>query len=323
MEAVAHLIEDRGKLMNWKPENLSYKEFGKRVWNQVNEDDLFGRSAQLAYYFFFALFPALIFVTSLIGLVAHGGLQQNLIQWFGRTLPPDAASLVQRTFQHVVQSSGGGKMSFGVIVSLWSAASGTLAAIGALNVAYEVKESRGFVNLRCTALWLTIAVAALFVAAVVIVLYGNTIVNLVGNALHLGPVLAWAWKIAQWPVALAFVLGGFALLYYAGPDLREPKWHWITPGAVLGLALWLVISFAFRVYLHFFNTYNKTYGALGAVMILLLWFYITGMVLMLGAELNAELERAQAEGGDQEAQKAVADRQRSPIVMMPHPRRSA
>jgi membrane protein len=311
--------------MPWKPENLSNKELGRRVWTKISEHDVFGRSAQLSYYFFFALFPALIVLTSLVGLLATGQAQQHIMQWLGRALPPDAASLVNRTLTQVIQSSGGGKLSFGLLVSLWSAASGMLAIIGALNIAYEVKESRGFIKLRWTGLWLTVVVAALFVSAIVIVLYGNTIVGIVAGALHLGPVLAWAWKIVQWPVALGFVLLAFALTYYAGPNRENPSWKWVSPGAVAGLVLWLVVSFVLRVYLHFFNSYEKTYGALGAVMILLLWFYCTGLSILAGAEINSEIEHAAAKAGKPDAKAKGERREQSqePLVMTPHPRRAA
>lgn len=124
---------------------------------------------------------------------------------------------------------------------------------------------------------------------------------MVGSKLNLAHITVLAWKVAQWPVALGFLVLAFALIYYFGPDLKEQHWYWITPGSLVGVILWLLVSFAFRVYLHFFNTYSRSYGSLGAVIILLLWFYVTGLAFLVGGELNSEIEHAAAEHGHPEA----------------------
>jgi membrane protein len=166
-----------------------------------------------------------------------------------------------------------------------------------LNAAYNVREGRSFLRFRAIAVGLTVAIGILMVIALTIVLYGNGIANKVGSFVGLSGVATWAWKITQWPVAVFFVLLSFALIYYFGPDVEFPVWHWISPGAVAGVFLWAVVSFGLRVYLHFFNTYAKTYGSLGAVMILLLWFYVTGVAILIGGEVNAEIENAAARRG--------------------------
>ena len=170
-----------------------------------------------------------------------------------------------------------------------------------LNAAYNVREGRSFLRFRSVALGLTVAIGILILIAMTIVLYGNSIANSVGNLVSLGYVTTWIWKVAQWPVAAFFLLLAFALMYYFGPDVEFPVWHWISPGAVAGVFLWAVVSFGLRVYLHFFNSYSKTYGSLGAVMILLLWFYVTGVAILAGGEVNAEIENAAAKRGVAEA----------------------
>jgi len=170
-----------------------------------------------------------------------------------------------------------------------------------MNSAYNVREARSFLRFRTIAVGLTVAIGILIIIALTIVLYGNGIANSVGSFVGLSGVATWTWKIVQWPVAVFFLLLSFALIYYFGPDVEFPVWHWISPGSVAGVFLWAVVSFGLRIYLHFFNSYSKTYGSLGAVMILLLWFYVTGVAILIGGEVNAEIENAAAKHGAPEA----------------------
>jgi membrane protein len=278
-----------------KPGWLSWKGLAKQIWTKVGDDDVFGRSAQLAYYFLLALFPLLIFVTALLGLfpgAAERGMMV-LFEYLGEALPKQASDLVQTGFSQVMQASGGGKISFGIMATLWAASAGMTAIMDALNAAYEAKESRSLIKQYATAIALTVVVALLLVVAVAVVFFGDKI----ADAVFPGGVIAVVWKIVQWPVALIFVLLAFSLIYFYGPDSKKVQWHWITPGAVAGLLLWLAASFALRIYLHLFNTYNATYGSLGGVMILLLWFYLTGAAILIGAEINSVIENAAAEDG--------------------------
>ena len=150
---------------------------------------------------------------------------------------------------------------------------------------------------------LTVAISVLTIAALAIILYGGDIVNFVGSHVGLSSVTVIAWRIVQWPIALFFVVLSFALLYYWGPD-TEQQWLWITPGSVVGVLAWIGASLLFRVYLHFFNSYSKTYGSLGGVIVLLLWLYISGMAILLGGEINSEIENAAAKRGHPEAKEA-------------------
>jgi membrane protein len=287
----------------WSLGGLTVKELAKRVWDGIIENDLLGRASELAYNFILALFPLLLFLVSLFGLFASRGklLSSNLMDYLAAVLPPSAFNLVNRTIMEVSRNSGGGKITFGIILTLWVASGGMTSMMSTLNAAYSVKEGRSYFKVRAIALGLTIAVSLLVMAALGVVLLGGYLAVLMGSQLHLGMVAVLAWKVLQWPVALVFIVLSFSLIYYYGPDLKEQHWYWITPGSLVGVLTWLAASFAFRAYLHFFNTYSKTYGSLGAVIILLVWFYVTGLAFLVGGEINAQIEHAAAEHGHPEA----------------------
>jgi membrane protein len=282
---------------------LSWKELGRRVWAEIQDDDVFGRAAQLSYYFLLALFPLLLFLTSLVGLFAgeDSEIRTSLFRYLAAVLPGEASDLIAKTVNDVTQGSGGGKLSFGILATLWAASNGMGAISESLNAAYDVKETRPWWRSRLTAILLTFALAALIVGALVLVLYGHDIAETLASSLGLGRAFELGWKVLQWPIVLAFVLLAFALIYYFAPSLEDQDWKWITPGALLGVGLWLLISFGFKLYLEFFNSYSATYGSLGAVIILMLWFYFTGLAILVGGEINSEVENAMAEQGAPDA----------------------
>jgi membrane protein len=173
--------------------------------------------------------------------------------------------------------------------------------MSALDGAYEVRETRSYFKVRLIALGLTIAISILVISALFGVVAGAYVAKVVGSHYGLGEVTIVAWRVVQIIFAIAFVTLAFSLIYYFGPDVEEQHWYWITPGSLLGVFLWIVASFAFRAYLHFFNSYSKTYGSLGAAMILLMWLYITGFAFLIGGEINAQIEHAAAKRGHPEA----------------------
>jgi membrane protein len=171
--------------------------------------------------------------------------------------------------------------------------------MSALNGVYDIDEARSWIKARLIAIVLTIAISLLVIIALVVVLAGGYMANVLsGYGLHVAVV---AWQAARWPIVIAFLAFSFSLIYYFAPDIREQHWYWITPGSVVGVLLWIAASFGFRAYLHFFNNYSKTYGSLGAVMILLMWLYVTGFSFLIGGEINAEIEHAAAQRGHPEA----------------------
>lgn len=294
----------------WKLRGLNPKKIAKRVWTEIQQDDVFGRAAQLSYYFLLALFPLLIFLTSVIGLVIGSGssIRQNLFRYLSEIMPPSAFQLIESTMQEVTAASSGSKISFGVLAALWAASNGMGAITEALNVAYDVKESRPWWKQRLTAIGLTIALSILIITALAIVLTGGKIADGLAANYSLGSAFTLTWKILQWPIVLATMLFAFAMVYHFAPDVRGQKWVWITPGAVIGVALWLLVSFGFRLYLGYFDSYSKTYGSLGAVIVLMLWLFFTGAAVLVGGEVNAEIEHAAAEAGVSDA-KAEGEKQ--------------
>lgn len=287
----------------WKLRGVSLRTLLKRVWSEIQSDDVFGRAAQLSYYFLLALFPLLIFLTSIFGFVlgSESGLRSSLFNYLAQVMPPSAFQLIEATMTEVTVGSSGGKLSFGLLAALWAASNGMGAISESLNVAYDVKESRPWWKQRLQAVGLTVALSVLIISALLLVLYGGKIVELLASNFELGSVFVLTWKIAQWPIVLAAMLLAFALIYYIAPDLRDQKWIWLTPGAVLGVILWLLASFGMRLYLNFFDSYSNTYGSLGAVIILMLWLYLTGIAILVGGELNSEIEHIAAELGAADA----------------------
>ena len=260
---------------------------------------MFGRAAQLSYFFLFSLFPLLFFLTALFGLLAAGAeLREGMFNYLGAVVPPSAYALINDTLEEILQESSRAKLSFGLIATIWTASYGFGAVISTLNAAYGVEETRPWWKAKLIATGLTIALIVLIISALILLLYGRNIGLYLSAQLGLGAAFAALWSILRWLVALAFVLLTFALIYYFAPNVEEIKWQWIAPGTLLGLALWLVVSFGFRTYL---NTYSATYGSLGAVMILLLWLYLTGAAILVGGELNAVIEDAAAKAGEPEA----------------------
>jgi membrane protein len=285
----------------WKLGGLGPIALGKRVYAEIGEDEVFTRSAALSYYFISALVPMLFFLVALLGFFAQSGnLQANLFNYASRVLPPDAFTLLQKTLKEIASNSTGLKLAFGLALALWSGSGGMISIMDALNRCYHVKDSRAYWKQKLLSIWLTIAISLLTVAALIIVLYGGTIAQFVGNHTGLSHITVWLWRVVQWPIAFLFVVYSFALMYYWGPD-TDQDWKWITPGSLIGVLTWLGASILFRVYLHYFNSYSKTYGSLGAVIVLLLWLYITGLAILVGGEINSEIENAAAEHGHPEA----------------------
>jgi membrane protein len=276
----------------WKFGGLTPLKLTQLAITKIGEDELSTRSAALSYYFILALFPMLLFLVSLVGVFAGPGsqLRDSIISGLGRLAPGSASELVHSVVNQTFKSSSGLKLAMGLLGALWAASGGMGAVVVSLNVVYRVKETRAWWKQKLTIIGLTLALAALIVIALVLVLYGGKIGQLLATHIGLGDVFRIAWKVLQWPLSFAAMFLSFSIIYYFGPNLEERKWNWVTPGAVTGVALWLVASLGFRLYLHFFNSYSATYGSLGAVIILMLWLYITGFAVLIGGELNWIIE---------------------------------
>lgn len=266
----------------------SIKSLLKQVWTEIRADDVFGRAAQLAYFFLLALFPFLICVIATLSVfgVADRG-RAVLFRLFAEVLPPVAYQLIIRTFEEILRASGPLKMSAGIVASIWSASYGMSAMMDTLNAAYKVRETRSIVKQYLVAVALTIGMGLLIVISTASAVIGARVVR----ALALPHAIWVAWTLARWPFAVALLLLAFAITYYFAPDLKQRSWHWVTPGAVAGVLLLMLISVGVRVYLHFAGSYTATYGSLGGVIVLMLCFWLGGVAILSGGVLNGVLER--------------------------------
>lgn len=276
----------------WKFGGLTPLGLLRLVIKKIGDDELSTRSAALSYYFVLALFPLFLFLVSLIGAVAgpHSELQENIVSSISRVAPGSAAELIRSVVAQTVQSSSGIKLAAGMLGALWAASGGMSAVLVSLNVIYRLTETRPWWRQKLTVVGLTVALAGLIVVALVLALYGGKIGQSLAAHLGLGEVFRVTWKVLQWPVSFAAMFIAFSVVYYFAPNVEHRKWSWVTPGSAAGVGLWLMASLGFRFYLHFFNSYSATYGSLGAVIILLLWLYITGFAILTGGEINSIIE---------------------------------
>jgi membrane protein len=280
----------------WRLGGLSVAELARRVWHEIGKDEITDRAAALGYYFLFALFPALLFLTSLLGMLPLTGLMERLIAYADRALPGDAGRIVGQTLAEIQAGARGGLLSFGVLAALWAGSNGMASVMTALNAAYGVDDARPWWKRRLLSIVLTFGFALFIVAALVLVVFGPRIAETVADRLGLGRVFALAWSLLNLPVVVVFVLLGIALVYYFAPAAKQ-HWRWVTPGSVVGLVMWLGMSYGLRFYVANFADYGATYGSIGGVILLMLWLYLSGLVLLVGAEINAEIEHAAAERG--------------------------
>jgi len=201
---------------------------------------------------------------------------------------------VQKYLEQVVEGSGTGLLSLGLLGALWASSSGVTAIIESLNAVYRAKETRPFWKVRLIAILLTMGLAGFIILSITLILYGEYIGSWLANFVGLGSLFEVVWIILQWPMAIALMLFALAAMYYFCPNV-EQDWRWVTPGSLLAVLLWLVVSLGFKLYVDHFGDYNKVYGSIAGIIVLMLWFYFAGVVLLLGGELNAEIEKAARE----------------------------
>jgi membrane protein len=268
---------------------LTFKELAVRTWREANEDNILGRAAELAYYFLLALFPMLIFLTSLVGFLP--GLREAIFTALGKFVPGEAMRLVSETISDVTRHRSGGLISFGVLGALWAASGGVTAVMGTLNAAYDAREERSFWKIRLIAISLTVMLALLVMGGTALVMFGDRFAVWFGERLGMGPSFTVIWGVIHYLVGLALLFLGLELIYYFSPNV-EQDWKWVTPGAVFAVVSMVVASLLFSLYLRFAPDYSATYGSLGAVIVLMLWLYLMGAVILIGGEVNAEIAHA-------------------------------
>jgi membrane protein len=270
-------------------------ELARRTVKEALADNALGLAAQLAYYFTLALFPALLFLLAIASFFSVTQLTEAFVARFGAVLPPAALQLIEDQLARIANREEGGLLTVGFVGAFWTTSTALVAIIDAMNRAYGVNEGRAWWHARLLAIGLTILFAAFLLGASAIVLSGGAVLEWFGVA-ALTPV--WAWL--QWPLAFGLVVTGLMMVYRLAPDV-EQQWSWCWPGALLAATLWLVASLGFRIYVVHFADYTATYGAVGAIIILLVWFYFLGLSLILGAELNSEIENASSRRDSKQA----------------------
>lgn len=263
-------------------------------------DNLLSRAAEMGYYFLFALFPTLVTASTILGLAAQQAshIYDRLLHYLALVVPGGAYTMVIQTFNQTSAAATSGKLTIGLVAALWSASVGFAAIQDGMNTVYKVRESRPYWKARGAAILVTILLSVMVTVNLAVLLGGDLIARLVYLSIwHHRVALGAALMIhlVQWTIASACLMLQFSTIYYYAPDLKVKRWHWVTPGAVIGIFGWVVSSLGLRIYLHFFNSFTLTYGSLGGVIILLTWFYITGLMLLLGAEVNSEIQAAVAE----------------------------
>jgi membrane protein len=262
------------------------------VWADIGRNEILDRSAALSYYFIFALFPTLLFLSALLALLPIPQLLDRLMAYVSEVLPGEAGVLVRTTLGQVLQGANVGLLSVGAVTALWAASSGMTSIMAALNV-----ESRPWWRERILAVGLTFVFSALAVIALLLLVFGQNLGEAIATHTGWGMVFRITWQVVRWPVAIVLGIAAISLVYRLAPAANQ-RWAWVTPGSAFAVVAWAIMSVALRFYVGQFAAYNATYGSIGGVILLMLWLYVSGVVLLVGAEINSEIERAQLRRDD-------------------------
>jgi membrane protein len=267
----------------------------KRVLSKAWTDDCLGKAAQLSYAFLFALFPFLLFLTTLLGYLPVPNLMEQIIALLAAVLPGDALHLIQDNIRTLVTTQHGGLLSFGIFAALWTAASAIRVIIETVNRAYGVQDGRPFWKVWGIALLFTIGLPLFMLASMSLLVFGPQLGGWMAAQIGLGALFQGLWNVLRWLVILVLLLVAMAPVYAWAPDVAH-AWRWITPGAVFAILATLLTSLGFSYYVTHFGSYDATYGSIGAVIVLLTWMYLTGLFLLVGGEINAAIAHASPEG---------------------------
>ena len=276
---------------------ITLGELFKRTFNETLADDVLNLAAQQAYYFFFALFPMLLAILAFASFFPVSNLTDELWRMLGSTMPQGVWDMIKTQLDKIQEQNAGGLLTVAFLLTLWSSSGAIVSMCSTLNAAYDITEGRPWWKVRLTAIGLTIGLSLFILTSMVLVLGGPWLADKVASIAGLGPAFALTWKILQWPLVFALVATAIAILYYYAPD-AEQHFVWITPGSILATLLWVAISVVLQQFFANFGSYTESYGAIGGVMMLMLWFYCTGIAILVGAEFNAEIEHASPYGKD-------------------------
>jgi membrane protein len=265
----------------------------RRAARESLDDDIPLIASALAYSSFFAIPSLLLLAVGLFALLSGPDTVRDLMDRLDQVLPAEATELLGDSLTQLEQQPSAGIVLtlVGFVLALWASTSAMTTYMAALNTAYDRKDGRGFARKRLVALAMVFAIGAAVGLVAVLLVFGPFVESWLGGLLGLETVFSWVWWVAQWPVLLAGLLCAFAVLQYVGPDVEHRRWVFITPGAVVAAISWIAVSGAFAVYTSLFDSYNKTWGSLSAVIVTLVWLWLTGLALLFGGEVNAEVER--------------------------------
>lgn len=263
----------------------------KRTYTEMLDDDCAGLAAQLAFYFLLSVFPALLVIVALLGYLPVDASLESLLGRLEGVVPEPVLRLIRGQVDEVLAGGRGGLLTIGMAGALWSSSAAMTAIIDALNRAFDIQEWRPWWKRRLVAIGLTAALAAFVVTALGLVLGGLELAGWIAARAGLGDAFEIAWAFVQWPLVFLLVVLAIDIVYHFAPN-ADTTWVWITPGSLLAASLWLVVSLGFRWYVQNVSDYTAIYGAVGGVIVSLTWLYLTGLVLLVGAELDAEIDHA-------------------------------
>ncbi len=284
-----------------------YKAIVVRAGKQALAHGITDLAAALAYYSFLAIPAVLLVAVGLFSLFASPDGITTLIDKLGAVVPSQATQLIEDSLRRMNENKSGSlaMVIVGLLLALWTTTGAMTSFMRAVNRAYDRDEGRGFVRQRLVAVQMVIAMGVAFLLVFALLVLGPVMSGWIGDALDIEGVMGWLWWVAQWPILLIGLLAVFATVLYLGPNVDHPRWRFLTPGAVFAVVVWLVASGLFAVYTSTFDSYNKTWGSLAAVIVMLTWLWVTGIALLLGAEINAEAERSRELRQGQQAERAI------------------
>lgn len=270
--------------------NITIFELLKRTVKETLDDDCFGIAAQLAYYFALALFPALLFVVALASYLPYNVIN-DVVAALDPIAPPEVLAIIRDQLESIIAGEAPSILTIGILGALWSSSGAMTSIVSALNKAYDTPESRPWWKVRLIAIGLTIALVVFVLLSFILIVAGPEAGRWMTGWFGLSEVFDTVWRYARWPLAFVLATTGIAIVFYYAPD-ADQDFAWVTPGSILTTVLWIVFSIGFRIYVTQAGDYTATYGALAGAAILLLWLYFSGLALLIGGEMNSELEHA-------------------------------
>ncbi len=270
-------------------DSFFHSAFMKQLWEDIQKDDLFGKAAQLGFYFLLALFPALLCLTALIGLLPIQSILPELLDYLTTVLPGESMPLIEQYLDQVIAGSGAGILSLSFLGALWAVSTGMAAIIDTLNAVYNVTDTRPIWKARGIAMVMTIGVTLFVIISISLILGGGYLSHWIARMIGYGVIFTTIWTVIQWPLVILLMLFAVSMIYYMAPNVSH-SWRLITPGSIVAVSLWFISSLAFKWYVENFGTYNAAYGSLAGVIVLMLWLYMSGLVLLIGGEVDAVLE---------------------------------